>query len=79
MVPLLRDLVEVNIKTLRQLDQGFLTRGRGNRNLCLECWAVTAPRPSRHSHLLAHGNHADVARKNYIYQMFRFIEPPLSR
>ncbi len=78
MAPLL-DLVGVDIKTLRQLDQGLLPLDRSHRDLSLECRAVVPARSSRHGHLLAHGNHADVARKIRLSHLFKFAEPLLSR
>ena len=50
--PLL-DLVGVNIKVLRQFDQGLFTFDRGNSHFRLECRAVVPARSSRHGHLLA--------------------------
>ena len=42
LVPLLRELVKVNIKTLRQLDQGFLALNRGEILLAVSAagWVV---------------------------------------
>jgi hypothetical protein len=38
---------------------------------------VIPARSSRHGHLLARANHADVARKIHLSQLFSFPEPPL--
>ena len=74
--PLL-DLVGVHVEILRKLDQGSLAFDRGYRHFRLECRAVVPARSSRHAHLLARSNHADIARKIHLSHLFRFAEPPL--
>jgi hypothetical protein len=76
--PLL-DLIGAPIKVLSQLDQGLFPLDRSNGHLCLECRTVIPARSSRHGLLPARGNHAAVARKIHLSQLFRFPERPLTR
>jgi hypothetical protein len=74
--PLL-DLVRVNVEILCQLDQGLFPLDRGNGRRRFECRTASLARPSRHGLLLARGDHAAVARRIHLSQLFRFPEPPL--
>ena len=75
--PLL-DLVRVEVEILCQLDQGLLALDRRHCKFSLECRAVVPAWSSCHGHLLARGDHAAVARKVHLSQLFSFPEPPLA-